>query len=84
MKNYQNYVRGKWVASSSGKAFEDRNPARWEEIIGTFPRSTAQDLDRAVSAAKNYGDSCPPPDGATSFARQGISCPRGRRILLAK
>jgi len=57
MKIYQNYVGGKWAASSSGKTFEDRNPARWEEIIGTFPRSTPQDVDRAVSAAKEAFES---------------------------
>src|SRR6267378_1253929 len=57
MKNYQNYIGGKWVASPSGKTFENRNPARWEEIIGTFPRSTPEDVDRAVSAAKEAFES---------------------------
>lgn len=49
---YKNYIAGKWQASSDGKTFENRNPANWNDIIGTFPLSTKTDVDIAVSAAE--------------------------------
>lgn len=52
MKKHQNYINGKWADSVTGATFENRNPARWDEVIGTFPRSSKDDVDRAVAAAK--------------------------------
>lgn len=51
-KKYQNYINGKWVDAISGKTFENRNPANWDEVIGTFPLSEKQDVDEAVKAAR--------------------------------
>ncbi|RKZ01311.1 MAG: aldehyde dehydrogenase [Candidatus Hydrothermota bacterium] len=51
-KDYMNYIGGKWVESKSGRRFENRNPANWDELIGTFPKSTAEDVADAVEAAK--------------------------------
>ncbi len=51
-KAFQNYIDGKWCASSDGATFENRNPAHWNELIGSFPLSTIADVDRAVAAAK--------------------------------
>ncbi len=51
-KDYQNFIDGKWVDAKSGKVFENRNPANWSEVIGTFPRSGKQDVDAAVRAAR--------------------------------
>lgn len=48
---FKNFINGEWVESSSGLAFEDRNPANTRELIGMFPRSTAEDVDAAVRAA---------------------------------
>src|SRR5437016_6209558 len=48
---FKNFINGEWVESSSGLAFEDRNPAHTRELIGMFPRSTAEDVDAAVRAA---------------------------------
>ena len=48
--SYRNYIAGEWVDSESGERFENRNPATGE-LIGSFPRSTAADADRAVAAA---------------------------------
>jgi len=50
-QKYQNYISGKWCDSSDSESFENRNPANWDEIVGVFPRSTAQDVDRAAHAA---------------------------------
>ena len=47
---YRNFIDGEWVDSESGEHFENTNPATGE-LIGSFPRSTASDADRAVAAA---------------------------------
>lgn len=52
MKEYKNYINGKWVFSKSGKTFENRSPANWDDVIGTFPLSTRDEVDSAVKAAK--------------------------------
>jgi len=49
--HYQNFIDGKWVDALGGETFENRNPADWEEVIGVFPKSTKEDVDRAVEAA---------------------------------
>src|SRR3954471_22218860 len=48
---FQNLVDGKWVASSSGVTFENRNPANHQDLIGTFQESTPADAERAIDAA---------------------------------
>jgi aldehyde dehydrogenase (NAD+) len=50
-REYKNYVDGQWVRSSTGKTFENRNPADREDLIGTFQESNADDLNAAVEAA---------------------------------
>jgi aldehyde dehydrogenase (NAD+) len=49
---YRNFIGGRWVDARSGRRFESRNPARWDEVIGTFPRSDAADVNDAVEAAR--------------------------------
>ena len=50
-REYSNYIDGQWVKSKSGKAFENRNPANEDDLIGLFQDSTADDVDAAVDAA---------------------------------
>ena len=50
-KTFQNYIGGEWVDSASGETFESTSPATGDSI-GIFPKSTAEDVDRAVAAAK--------------------------------
>ena len=50
-KTFRNFVGGEWVNAASGETFESRNPATGE-LIGVFPKSSAEDVDRAVEAAK--------------------------------
>lgn len=52
VKAYRNFIGGEWVKSSSGDSFENVNPADTTDIVGRFPRSTAEDVDAAVAAAK--------------------------------
>lgn len=49
---FQNFINGEWVDAASGQRFENRNPARTSDLIGTFPRSGAEDVNRAVAAAR--------------------------------
>jgi len=49
---FKNFIAGNWTAPASGEYFENRNPADWNDVIGRFPRSGAEDLKRAVAAAK--------------------------------
>jgi aldehyde dehydrogenase (NAD+) len=51
VKQYRNYIGGEWVDAASGETFESTNPATGE-TIGAFPKSTVDDVDRAVEAAK--------------------------------
>jgi acyl-CoA reductase-like NAD-dependent aldehyde dehydrogenase len=50
-KKFRNYVAGEWVDAAGGETFESIVPATGE-AIGEFPRSTPEDVDRAVAAAK--------------------------------
>jgi alpha-ketoglutaric semialdehyde dehydrogenase len=50
-KTFRNYVGGEWVDAASGGTFSSTSPANGE-TIGVFPRSGAEDVDRAVAAAK--------------------------------
>src|SRR5881275_757467 len=49
---FRNFINGEWVESRSGKAYENRNPANTDELVGMFASSTAEDADAAVDAAK--------------------------------
>jgi alpha-ketoglutaric semialdehyde dehydrogenase len=49
---YKNFINGEWVDSRSGQAYENRNPANTDELIGMFVSSTSEDVDLAVEAAK--------------------------------
>src|SRR5262249_11516963 len=49
---FKNYINGEWVEASGGKAFENRNPANTEELVGMFPASSVEDVNAAVDAAR--------------------------------
>jgi alpha-ketoglutaric semialdehyde dehydrogenase len=49
---FRNFIAGQWVEPVTGEYFENRNPARTDDLIGHFPRSGAEDVDRAVQAAR--------------------------------
>jgi aldehyde dehydrogenase (NAD+) len=51
-QTFKNYIGGEWVDAAGTETFESTNPATGE-TIGAFPRSTEQDVDRAVEAAKD-------------------------------
>ena len=51
VSKHQNLIGGEWVDSSGGETMEVLNPATGE-VIAEVPRATAEDVDRAVQAAK--------------------------------
>jgi len=51
-KTFANFIAGRWVAPTTGKYFENRNPADTGDLIGRFPDSGPEDVARAVAAAK--------------------------------
>ncbi len=70
MQKYLNYIAGEWTESLSGEFFENLNPANTKEVIGHFPKSTAEDVNNAVAAAS---------DAATKWRR--TPAPRRAEIL---
>jgi len=50
-KIFHNFINGQWIDSESGRTFENINPSDTSMLLGSFPRSTEKDVDRAVKAA---------------------------------
>lgn len=51
-KTYLNYINGEWIASSSEDVTKSISPANKNEVVGYVQKSTKEDLDKAVAAAK--------------------------------
>ena len=52
VSKHQNLIGGEWVDSAGGETMEVLNPATGE-VIAEVPAATADDVDRAVQAAKH-------------------------------
>ncbi len=50
-KTYRNYIGGEWVDAAGGETFETTNPANGD-VLGIFPLSGTEDMERAIEAAK--------------------------------
>ena len=48
---FKNFINGEWVESRTGKAYENRNPANTDELVGIFVASGSEDVNAAVDAA---------------------------------
>jgi betaine-aldehyde dehydrogenase len=72
VKTYQMLINGEWVASHSNKTFPVYDPAT-EEVIAQVPDSNADDVNRAVAAAKAAFEDGP---WATTTAQE-----RGRTLF---
>jgi alpha-ketoglutaric semialdehyde dehydrogenase len=51
-KKYQNFIAGEWCDAISGETKENRNPADTNDVIGLWPSSGKEDVQRAVASAK--------------------------------
>src|SRR5687768_489116 len=81
---HRNYVGGKWVSAASGQTFPSRNPANRDEVLGSFPRSAAEDVDRAVRAAGEAYEGwmrTPVPRRADHVLRAGLLLERRKEEL---
>ena len=45
------YIDGQWVQSRSERIIERRNPANLDDLVGYVPRSTREEMRRAIEAA---------------------------------
>ena len=52
MKTFKNFIAGKWIEPSTGEYFSNVNPADTSDVIGRFPLSGKEDVERAVASAK--------------------------------
>lgn len=52
VRTWGNYVGGRWTPASSGRTFENRNPADQDDVIGVFADSGPEDAEAAVAAAR--------------------------------
>ena len=60
MPDFDMWIGGRWTSAADGKTRDVVNPANGE-IIGTVPEATAQDVGRAVEAARQAFDDGPWP-----------------------
>src|ERR1700746_1889239 len=72
VKTYQMYINGEWVDSKSNKTFPVYDPSS-EEVIAQVPDANADDVNRAVAAARAAFDEGP---WATTTAQE-----RGRVLF---
>src|SRR5438093_2341121 len=49
---FHNFIGGEWLPAASGASYENRDPARNDRVLGIFPRSGPEDVERAVAAAR--------------------------------
>ncbi len=51
-ERFLNFIGGEWVEPTTGQYHENRNPADTDDVIGLFPRSGREDVERAVRSAR--------------------------------
>ena len=49
---YQNFIAGQWRDAHGGETFASTNPAHTQEVVGQYQLSTVEDLEDAITAAK--------------------------------
>jgi len=72
---YHNLIGGEWMPAASGKTILNLNPADNSDVVGAFPSSHVEDVDRAVAAAKKAYATwrlVPAPKRAEILVRTGI------------
>ncbi|MFC1725599.1 aldehyde dehydrogenase family protein [candidate division KSB1 bacterium] len=51
-EKFYNHIDGSWCESSGGEWFENISPANKNDVVGVFPKSNREDLERAIKSAK--------------------------------
>src|SRR5262249_7354590 len=52
VKKFQNFIAGEWRDAASGATFDDVNPADTRDVVGKFPKSGKEDVEKAVASAQ--------------------------------
>ena len=52
VQTFKNLIGGEWIAPATGAYFDNRNPAKPDDLIGRFPDSDRRAIDAAVRSAK--------------------------------
>lgn len=47
----RNFIHGRWLESRSGRTFERRNPANWDEVVSITTLSTREETREAIAMA---------------------------------
>ena len=75
---FKNYIDGRWLPPRTEKLLENRNPANHNDLIGLFPASDQNDVDKAVAAAKKalrqLASCARAQTGRTAVSGSAISC----------
>lgn len=80
MKEYKNLIGGQWCIASDGTTSEIRNPADHSQVLGIFPKSTKEDINKAIAAARESFPAwakMPPPD-------RGVILDRTSQIITSR
>ena len=51
MATHGNFIAGEWKHPKSARAFDNRNPADTQDLVGTFADSGPEDVEQAIAAA---------------------------------
>lgn len=52
MKQAKLLINGQWVEAQGGDRYEQRNPADFEDVVGSLAKATAEDVRQAIAAAR--------------------------------
>jgi acyl-CoA reductase-like NAD-dependent aldehyde dehydrogenase len=72
MRTYQNLIGGEWVPATSGKKYQNTNPADTREIVAEYASGAQEDAKRAIEAASK------------AFAQWKAATPVARGRVLSK
>ncbi len=75
-----NLIGGDWVNRSGAGRIDDRNPARPDELVATFPSAGADDVRRAIDAARRAAPSW----ASTPAPTRGALLQKASDILAAR
>jgi acyl-CoA reductase-like NAD-dependent aldehyde dehydrogenase/nicotinamidase-related amidase len=51
------YLSGEWMEASGNKLVEQRNPSKWDEVLGLIPLASPEQVASAAAAASRAGQS---------------------------
>jgi lactaldehyde dehydrogenase/glycolaldehyde dehydrogenase len=85
MREFDQYINGKWVKSTSTKVTEVLNPCT-EEVISIIPEGSLEDANKALDAAKNaqFGWRSMTAIERAGYLHKMASVIRENRVFLAK